>query len=233
MSEVKGTASSKADAPSTAQHEVCGWTGTSATMAYAEISSAARENYQRARRESSPNGKAPVTPVEALHRFSKVPQKTVWTPIVLFVLFVYGISGALAWSVAGDALSWPRILSILAFPVGCATLTFWWRQRWKFRAKTRKFELKVWQEALETMGYETANAVNAIRANMIGFRLANANVAMAEHLDVIEDSTRRIARVLEKGQDPVGWWVAKKEKKSATREEPTQVGEDARSRIAL
>ncbi|RMG56098.1 MAG: hypothetical protein D6723_01120 [Acidobacteria bacterium] len=233
MSEVKATPSSKAETSSAAQHEVCGWTGTSATMAYAEISSTARDNYERARQESSPNGKASITPTEALGRFSKVPQRTVWRPILLFFLFVYGVSGVLAWSLVGEVLLWPQILSTLAFPVVCATLAFWWRQRWKFRAKTYKFELKVWREALETIGYETANAVNAIRANVIGFRLANPNVAMAEHLDIIEDGTRRIARVLQRGQDPVGWWIAKKEKRSSTREEPAQVGEDARSRIAL
>jgi hypothetical protein len=55
---------------------------------------------------------------------------------------------------------------------------------------------------------------------------------MAEHLDVIEEGARRIDGVIQKAQDPVAWWQNKKKKKAAA-SEPTQVGEDTRSRIAL
>lgn len=51
-------------------------------------------------------------------------------------------------------------------------------------------------------------------------------------VDVIEENTRRIDRVIQKAQDPVAWWVNKKKKK-ASGSEPATVGEDIRSRIAL
>lgn len=234
MSEVIETNRQSAEVSSPAQHEVCGWTGTSATMAYAEVASTAQSQYQAARGAPSSNGNASLAAFEQdLSQLSQVPQGTIWKPIVIFFVVLFGSSVALAWPLAEHSSAWLRALLIPAFPVLCATALFWRRQSWKFRAKDWKFKLKVGQEVLDSVGYEAINAVNAIRANLIGFRLANPNVSMAEHLDEIENGAHRIDRVIQKSQDPVAWWVKKKKKKAPGGEEPSKVGEDARSRIAL
>jgi hypothetical protein len=177
-------------------------------------------------------GDVSVAASESLNQVSEAPKEIIWKPIIMFVLVVYGSSVALAWPLVEASSFWVRALLIPVFPVLCAATAFWWRQKWKFRAKDWKFKLKLWQEALDSVGYEAINSVNAIRANLIGFRLANPQVPMAEHLDVIEEGARRIDGVIQKAQDPVAWWQNKKKKKAAA-SEPTQVGEDTRSRIAL
>lgn len=236
MSDVKMIKPDSAETSSEIQHEVCGWTGTSAARAYAEVSSAAQANTepkgQVAQATLSAIGDVSVAASEALSRM-EAPQEMLWKPILIFAMAVYGFSVALAWPVAEFSSPWVRAVLIPAFPVLCAAAAFWWRQKWKCRAKKWQFHLKVWQETLDSVGYEAINSVNAIRANLIGFRLANPEVPMAEHLDVIEQGARRIDRVIQKAQDPVAWWVEKKNKKKAADTEPTTVGEDTRSRIAL
>jgi hypothetical protein len=102
---------------------------------------------------------------------------------------------------------------------------------WKFRAKNAKAKLKIWEDALESVGHEAINTVNAIRAQLVGFRIANPQVNYPEHLDIIEEETRRIDGVVQRSQDPINWKGRKKKKpQTAT---PTEVGEDTRSRIAL
>jgi len=202
------------------------------TQGIAETSSTAQPKREVTQVTLSAIGDVSVAASESLNRISEAPKETIWKPIIIFVLAAYGFSVALAWPLAGVSPLWVRALLIPVFPVLCAATAFWWRQKWKFRAKDWKFKLKMWQEALDSVGYEAINSVNAIRANLIGFRLANPQVPMAEHLDVIEDGAHRIDRVIQKAQDPVAWWQNKKKKKT-TAAEPTQVGENTRSRIAL
>jgi hypothetical protein len=113
-----------------------------------------------------------------------------------------------------------------------AAVAFWRRPTWKFRAKDWKFRLRIWEDALDCVGHEPVNTVNAIRAQLIGFRLANPQVNYPEHLDIIDEETRRIDSVIQKAQNPVNW-KGRKKKKAEKSTTPSEVGEDTRSRIAL
>lgn len=154
-----------------------------------------------------------------------------WKAILAFFAVLYISSAGLAWLLVG-ARAWVRMVLVPLFPVLAATAAFWWRQRWKFHAKEWQFKLKIWEDALDSLGHEAINAVNAIRANLIGFRLANPGVNYPEHLDIIEEEAARIENVVQKSCDPVAW-KGKKKKKKDDSQTPTQVGEDTRSRIAL
>jgi len=95
---------------------------------------------------------------------------------------------------------------ILVFFLGlCALACFFQWRRWKQRARKSERDLRIWKGALHSVAFETTNAVNAIRANLLDFRQVNPSVAMPEHLDEIETSTQRIARILEIVEDPVAW----------------------------
>lgn len=174
-------------------------------------------------------GDVSVAASEAMGQLAELPKQTVWKSIVLFFCAVYAASVAYAWLLPGSS-RWFSILVVPLFPVVCASAAFWRRQRWKFRAKEWKVKLKIWQDALESLGFESANAVNAIRANLIGFRLANPEASMPEHLDEIQLGTHRIAAALERAQDPVAWKGQKKKAVKAA----TGIGvEDTRARINL
>lgn len=169
----------------------------------------------------------------AIESLDEAPKKPHWRSVLVFFVFLYALTLATAWLLA-EAAFWTRVSVIAFFPAFFATVAFWWRQRWKFRAKEAKFKLKVCEEALDSVGYETINGVNAIRANLIGFRLANPEVNYPDHLDVIEDGAKRIDHVIQKAQDPVAWYARKKNKKKQdTEQDPGQLGEDTRSRISL
>lgn len=83
-------------------------------------------------------------------------------------------------------------------------------QRWKRRARKHKQEVAIWKEALHAVAFETTNAVNAMRANLLGFRQVNASPAMPEHLEEVETGTQRIAAILKIADDPVAWHRQKK-----------------------
>lgn len=227
----------KEEASEEVQHEVCGWTGTSAVRAYSEVAAAA-EAPTGPRRDVaqvtlSTLGDVSVAASDALTAVAPVPKHTRWIPILLVGAATYGVSVGFAWWVLQSLSPRASFAVIPLVPVLIAMAAFWRRQRWKFRAREWQSKLKMWEEALDSLGYEAINAVNAIRANLIGFRLSNPNVLAPEHLEVIEQATRRIERAVRKSEDPVAWWVAKKTKKTATGEDPAQVGEETRSRIAL
>jgi hypothetical protein len=173
-------------------------------------------------------GEVSVAAGEAMSRVSETPQATRWLPIFGFFLVAYLAS---CWLTVCFFKSdpWVRAFLIPLFPVLIATAAFWWRQRWKFRAKDREFKLKVWQDALVSLSHEGANAVNAIRANLMAFQLANSQLSNPEHLDEIESATKRIEAAVRQSQDPVSW----KGKKKADGKQPPEPGEVARSHIAL
>lgn len=175
-------------------------------------------------------GDVAVASSDVIAKLDGVPRKPGWRSLLAFFLFVYGATLGVAWLLTEPG-SWPNLLLAVLFPVLCATAAFWWRQQWKFRARESRFKLKVWQEALDSVGYEAINAVNAIRANLIGFRLANPTVSEPKHLEVIEDGAKRIDAAIQQAQDPVRWYARKKNKKKE--ESPSQLGEDTRSRINL
>jgi ABC-type transport system involved in cytochrome bd biosynthesis fused ATPase/permease subunit len=84
------------------------------------------------------------------------------------------------------------------FPVLVATVLFWWRQRWKLRARDESFKSKVWQNALASLSHEATSAANAIRANLTGFRLAHPQASQSELLNAMERATARIDKAVQK-----------------------------------
>ncbi|HXF05119.1 MAG TPA: hypothetical protein VNM72_06855 [Blastocatellia bacterium] len=219
------------------QHEVCGWTGTSAVRAYAEVAATAEAPTETRRDVAqvtlSTLGDVSVAASDALTALAPVPKHTRWIPIALIGVASYAVSVAFAWWVLENLSPRASFAVIPVVPVLIVMAVFWRRQRWKFRAREWQSKFKMWEEALDSLGYEAINAVNAIRANLIGFRLSNPHVLAPEHLEIIEQATQRIERAVRKSEDPVAWWIAKKTKKSGAGEDPTRVGEETRSRIAL
>ena len=178
-------------------------------------------------------GDVGVAAQETLGAVAEAPKDVRWRPIILLTALVYVASLGVAW-LAADAPVWVRVALIPLFPVLAAGAAIWRRQVWKFRAKDWKFKLKMWEDALDSVSHEAVNTVNAIRAQLIGFRLANPKVNFPEHLDIIEEETRRIDGVVQRTQDPVAWKASKnKKKQEQPQATPTDVGEDPRSRIAL
>jgi hypothetical protein len=215
------------------QHEVCGFTGTSASRAVAQVSAEAQAEPKReiAQVTLSTIGDVSVAANEALTAVAAAPERTVWRPIILFGLLLYAATAGLAWLLAETSV-WIRVVVVPLVPVLAAAAAFWRRQVWKFRGKNAKARFKIWEDALDSVSHEAVNTVNAIRAQLIGFRLENPQMKAPEHLEIIDEETRRIDSIVRKAQDPIAWKASKKKKaeKSAT---PGEVGEDTRSRIAL
>jgi len=157
---------------------------------------------------------------------SDAPKAVTWRTSALFFLLAYLFSLWAGWLVRGGA-SLSTIALIVLGPVALATIVFWRCRVWRFRARTWKRQLEIMEEALFSLRYEAANAANAIRANLIGFRLANPQVLMPEHLDVIQMETERIDLVVQKSQDPMSWKGRKRER------QPAFDAQEARSRINL
>jgi len=90
---------------------------------------------------------------------------------------------------------------------------FQW-QRWKRRTRVSEQELKIYKEALYALGFEAANAANAIRANLLGFRDCNKQVEMPEHLDEVATAVQRIAGAVKIAEDPLAWHAQKSKAKN-------------------
>jgi hypothetical protein len=101
-------------------------------------------------------------------------------------------------SLFGVSLVWTAALLAAL----CALAAFWRARYWKRRAKR---EAAVRREALQAMAFEAANAVNAIRANLLDFRQANPAAGVSEHLEEIERSAVRIAAAVHIADDPAAW----------------------------
>ena len=112
--------------------------------------------------------------------------------VIVFFLFVYVLCVTVVQMTSGSS-ALVRLLLMPLFPALCAVLAFLSSRVWKRRATEFKSKLKVWQEALESLGHEAANAANAVQANLTGFRDANPQIQMAEHLEEIEAAAKRIA----------------------------------------
>ena len=138
-----------------------------------------------------------IAATEAVDRVSAAPRSTRWLPLAGFLLLVYVASAFVAIS---TLKSGPRVQAFLTplAPVLIATLVFWRRQVWKFRAREWRFKEKARQDALNSLAHETANGVNAIRANLAGLAENPKSLATAEHLEQVERALTRIDQALEK-----------------------------------
>ena len=124
-------------------------------------------------------GDVSVAASAAMDRVADVRQGTRWLALVGFFFLVYLAIIVLTIETFGSA-PWVRAFLVPLFPVGIATIAFWWRQRWKLRSQASRFQLKMWKDAVSSLGHEAANGVNALRANLIAFRMANPEVALPD-----------------------------------------------------
>ena len=123
-----------------------------------------------------------------------------WIALLTFTLLVYGLTLAAGWLVGlrdSLALAYLPLASTLS-----AFAAFWFYQQWKLRAQEREAKAKTWQKALETVAYESANAANAIRANLLGMYSAHSDAARAAHLEEINLAARRLEAVVARAGDP-------------------------------
>jgi hypothetical protein len=166
----------------------------------------------------------------AMDRVGDVREGTRWVVLLGFFFLVYLATSLFAIKTL-DAAPWIRAFVVPLFPVAVATIAFWWRQRWKWRSKGREFQLKTWQDALSSLVHEAANGVNAVRANLIAFRMANPDTALPEHLEQIELAAQRIDHAVQNSQNPLAWKHGVK--KGLEQGGGPSVAEATRSQIAL
>lgn len=153
-------------------------------------------------------GDVSVAASEAMRR----PQedRRIWKPIVMF-----GIHTAAAGLLGFFLISSPeRVRWVPLVVVVVAALGFWDAEYWKRRGGAAERKLSAWQEALNFVGHESANAVNAIRANLSSFRLNHPTPAEADHLEAIDGATQRIEAVIQRAQDPPAWKAARSNRPS-------------------
>ncbi len=120
-----------------------------------------------------------------------------------FFLVVYIASCWLAITALKSA-PWMRVFLAPLAPVILATLAFALSRRWKFLARKLKSDQQGTRNAVGSLGHEAANGVNAIRANLIAFRLGNPRVEGSEHLEEIEQACARLDAAVEKSKGPAG-----------------------------
>jgi len=157
-------------------------------------------------------GDVSVAATEAVGRVAAAPRKTRWLPIFGFLLLVY-IAGSLVAIYTHQSPPWGQAFVAPLLLALIATLEFWRRQVWKFRASDWRFKERVQQDALNSLAHETANGVNAIRANLAGFEEADSLPAAVEHLKQVEKSLGRMDAALERA---VGQTLPKPEPGSKT-----------------
>lgn len=159
-----------------------------------------------------------------------VVAKVSWSSTALFFALILAFSAGIAWRLL-ETPAWRQWLVPILFPALCAAAAFRWWQQWKLHTREAEHKVKAWQDALDSVGDDAANAVNAIRASLLRFRRANPEANYPAHLDVIENGAKRIDAVLQRAGDPVAWYVRKKTKKKE--DTPSEIGKDTRSRISL
>jgi hypothetical protein len=140
-----------------------------------------------------------VAATAAMRSVSNAPGRIRWLSIVGFLFFIYVVTCAVS-VYYFKAEPWRRAFLLPLFPVVVATLAFWRRQSWKFRTRNLRFRLRILEDALASLGYETASAANAARANLIGLRLANPQVPRGGHLEEIEAAIKRLDAAVEKSK---------------------------------
>ena len=142
-------------------------------------------------------GDVSVAATAAVGQVAAAPRRTRWLPILGFLLLVY-ILGSLVAICTLKSAPWARAF-VAPLPLELiAALAFWRRQGWKFRAREWRFKARVQQDALNSLAHETANSLNAIRANLAGFSEADSLPAAAEHLKQVERALERIDAATEK-----------------------------------
>jgi len=142
-------------------------------------------------------GDVSVAATEQLGQVAPAPHRTHWFRILAFLLLAY-LAGAWVAIYTHNSAPWVQAF-IAPLPLALiATLAFWRRQVWKYRARDWRFKEKARQNALNSLAHETANGLNALRANLTGFQEAESFRSAAEHLKQLERSLGRIDTALQK-----------------------------------
>ncbi len=144
-----------------------------------------------------------VAAEETLSRAKRPAHASRWLAVPGFFLSIYIASSLLA-IYALKSPPWVQVFLAPLVPVFLATLAFALSRRWKSRARNLNSHQRAWQNAAGSLGHEAANGVNAIRANLIAFRLANSQVEGREHLEEIEQACARLDAAVEKSKRPPG-----------------------------
>jgi len=142
-------------------------------------------------------GDVSLAATDALDRIPDAPRRTRWLPLLGFLFGLYIASSIVAIYTLQSA-PWVRAFLTPLAPVVVAAVVFWRRQVWKFHTREWRLKEGTRREALNSLAHETANGVNAIRANLPGFREANSQEVAGEHLEEITRALARIDRALEK-----------------------------------
>ena len=142
-------------------------------------------------------GDLSVAVTDQVGQVAPAPHRTHWFRILAFLLLAY-VVGAWVAIYTHKSAPWVQAFGAPLPLVLVAALAFWRRQVWKYRAWDWRLKEKVRENALNSLAHETANGVNAIRANLAGFEEADSLPSAAEHLKQVERSLGRIDAALEK-----------------------------------
>ncbi len=136
------------------------------------------------------------------HAAPRRHRRALWIPLVAFAILAYG-SG-----VASAALLLPKarpgqIWLLPLLPALFAIAAFGSRLAWKRRAQIEKARTKIYREAYDAVGFASANAATAARANLLGLRTAASEPARAQHVREIDAGVIRIDEALKRIQQRV------------------------------
>ncbi len=146
-------------------------------------------------------GDVSVAATEAVGRVTAAPGRVRWLPIIGLLFLAY-ITGCLTAIYLHQSAPWVQVFVAPLPVVLIAVLAFWRRQVWKFRVRDWQFKNRVQQNALDSLAHETANGLNALRANLAGFEDAPSLPAGGEHLRQVQWAMERIGAALEKAVAP-------------------------------
>jgi hypothetical protein len=136
-----------------------------------------------------------IAATDAVGGIAAALPKTRWLPIAGFLCLVYVASSFVAiYTLKSER--WVQAFLTPLLPTLIATLVFWRRQAWKFRSREWRFKEKTRQEALNSLAHETANGVNAVRANLAGLREATSETAAQGHRKQLDQALARIDAAL-------------------------------------
>jgi len=142
-------------------------------------------------------GDVSVAATEAVDQVAAAPRKWGWLPSLGFLILLY-LLGSFAAIYTHKSPPWVQAFIAPLPLVLIAALAFWRRQVWKFRARDWRFKEKVQHDTLNSLAHETANGLNAIRANLPGFSEVNSELGAAAHRKQVEQALERIGAALEK-----------------------------------
>jgi hypothetical protein len=145
-------------------------------------------------------GDVSIAASEVVGRGSAAPRKTRWLTILSFLLLTY-LASSLVAIYALKSAPWVQAFVTPLLPVLLAGVAFWRRQVWKFRARGWRLKEQDARNELNSLLHETANGLNAIRANLVGLGEASSVPPAAQHLKLVEQALARMDAALGKSAE--------------------------------